>query len=224
MNKSIYKLTFLTFLIGQSLVSLGQTSTTPDSTKLDSLEAKVTNLQKTLDEVKKIVANDTVTSLSIGSYCLFKTDNIPVYYYKTDIHKKADCKVCDTISWERPLLYPFKPKYCKEKKLAPFKINISKVKVDVLDGVISDIQIKTKENKTFTNGLAPIEVNKFNERCDLLKYFDGSKIFYIQTCDFLDWTREGNFTPNDISFDLTKTDTCKKLTKDVGINSVFNPF
>jgi hypothetical protein len=225
MNKSILQIAIVSFLIGQSLIGYGQidsTSQNSSNAKLDSLESKITNLQKTLDVIKNIVANDTVTSLGIGTYCLFKTDSIPVYYFKTDIHKKQDCKICDTISWKRPLLWPFKRKYCNEKKLASFKINISKVKVEVSDGVVYDIQIKTKENKTFTNGLAPIEVNKFDERCDLLKYFDGNKYFYIQTCDFLDWTRQGNFTPNDISFDLTKTDTCKSLTKDVGINSVFN--
>ncbi len=187
-----------TILTTSALV--GTTLSYEDSsiTKLDSLEFKVSNLQKTLDEIKKIVVNDTVTSLSVGTFTLFATDNLTVYHFVTGGDKK------------------------KTKTAIKDKVNITKVIVDISDGVISDIQVLTKENKTYTNELAPIEVNRFNERCDLLKFFDGNETFYLQTCDFMIWVRNGNYTPNDIRFELAKKNDSKSLAKDLGINSIFN--
>jgi hypothetical protein len=201
MNKSILQITIVSFLIGQSFIGYGQIDTTSQNSsnaKLDSLESKVTNLQKTLDVIKNIVANDTVNTLSVGTFKLFDTDNINVYNFVTRADKKST------------------------KTLTSFKVNITKVIIEISDGVISDIQIQTKENKTFTNGLAPIEVNRFNERCDLLKYYDGNELFYIQTCNFMNWERDGNYTPQDTKFVLQKKDETRSLAKDVGINSVFN--
>lgn len=208
MRKSLFKFATLTFFVGLTLVSYGQTDSSATTaattetetvnddstkTKLDSLESKISNLQKTLDEVKKIVANDTVTSYSVGTFTLFATDNLTIYRFD----KKTKTATSD-------------------------KVNITKVIIDISDGVISDIQVLTKENKTFTNGLAPIEVNRFNERCDLLKFFNGNEIVYLQSCDFLNWVRNGNYTPNDTRFELAKKDDSKSLAKDVGINSIFN--
>lgn len=211
MRKSLVRFAVHVFFVAQYLVSYGQTDslantasmrtmTADDSTKikLDSLESKISSLQKTLNEVKKIVANDTITSYSVGTFTLFATDNLIIYHYVTDSDKK------------------------KIKTATSDKVNITKVIVDISGGVISDIQVLTKENKTFTNGSAPIEVNRFNERCDLLKFFNGNELVYLQTCDFMNWVRSGNYTPNDARFELVKKDDSKSLAKDVGVNSIFN--
>jgi|GEM_PF-6657752 len=239
MDKSILKLAALTTLVGLSLTCFGQsttkdsttkaTSTTAatttaasttlsenaDSTKLDSLEAKVSNLQKTLYEIKKIVTNDTVTTFSIGTFKLFATDEIKVYKYVPTNMKKEDCDKKSNSEYSKGK--------CTTKEEASFKITISKVIIEISDGVITDIQVITKENKTFSNGLAPIAVNKFNERCDWLSYKNElSEYYYLPTCNFLNWERNGGYSPSDVRFELIKKDETRSLAKDVGINSVFN--
>lgn len=240
MRIPLKKIMAVAIFVGQLLVSYGQTNNSEMTTgslsdeinpgfdlktKLESLESQISNLQKTLDEVQKTVVRDTITPFSVGTFTLFSTDNISVYYFPpSSIQKKVDCNICDPIrliSRRRsiPWFWLYK---CKEKRPACFKIDISKVIVEISEGVISDIQVLTKDNKVFTNGLAPIEVNRFNERCDLLKFFDGNNNFYIQTCDFMRWIRNGNYTPNDIRFELLKQDDSITLIKDVGLNSIFS--
>ncbi len=114
------------------------------------------------------------------------------------------------------------PTYNNKKTKQAETVDIAKVIVDNRDGLVFDIQVITKDNKTFTNKRASIEINRFTDRCDLLGFSDGSNIIYIQTCDFMRFERIGNFIAKDISFEFTKKGDEKTLTKDVGINQVFN--
>jgi hypothetical protein len=209
MKNKITKFALLTFLITLPLVSFSQTektttidTTTIDTTSVDTtsnkdiLETKINDLQKSLKEIKKIIESDKGTSTTVGIFKLFKVEQIDVY-------------VCDGACKS------------KTKRLADFKVNIEQVIIDISNGVITDIQVETKKNRTFTNPLAPIEVNKF-ERCDLLTFKHGLNKYYIQTCDFINFQRNGYYIADDNRFVLTKKDETKALAKNTGINSVIN--
>jgi hypothetical protein len=191
-------LNFTIFFLLISFSTFAQKQTDADTTKKDTaLNNKIDRLTEAVQKLADKVKIDTVTSSNIGEISLFKTDSIQTY----------TCKHCK-----------------KSKKATSTKIKISKVIVEVRDGVIHDIQVFTDEGRVFSNDAAPIELNKMNERCDVLSssFFDGQQPYRIQTCDFLHFEREGGFIPNDIRLVLTKDDNKKSFTKEVGINSIFN--
>lgn len=186
----------LFLIVGHISNMFGQTPPVSTATSNDSVKQKLETIQKSLEDLKKIIEDDKDMSATVGEFNLYKVEDVEVYFCPT-----GDCD--------------------EKKEKTKYKVNVENVIIDIYNGVISDIQVFTKEHKTFTNALAPIEVNKF-DRCDLLKYFSGDSIFYIQTCDILYFKRNGNYHADDCRIELKDKDEKKEILKDLGINNIIN--
>jgi hypothetical protein len=193
--RHLLNFTILSLLI--SNLALAQDLEDQPTTVDTTLNDKVDRLTEAVEKLAEKIKSDTLVSSNVGEITLYKTDGIQTYTC-------VNCK--------------------REKKPTSTKISISKVVIEVREGVIHDIQVFTNDGRIFSNDAAPIELNRLNERCDLLNssFFDGQNTYRIQTCDFLQFERMGGFTSNDIRIVLTKDDNKRMLTKEVGINSIFN--
>ncbi|NJN35396.1 MAG: hypothetical protein HC817_15210 [Saprospiraceae bacterium] len=98
----------------------------------------------------------------------------------------------------------------------PKTIQIKKVSFLLKEGTIIDIQVFTSDNKTFTNDSKPIEISKFNERCDLLKMYSGMEELHVQTCDFLQWERQSTALPPNSYFVLDSVRNERTLFRELG--------
>jgi hypothetical protein len=198
--KKLLSLTTLFLLI--SAFAFSQKAESTDKTKIDTeLSEKIDKLTESVQKLSDKIKVDTLTSADVGEITFYKSESVPNYTYE----KKEGFKK-------------------KQKTENSTKIKITKVVIEVRDGVVHDVQVFTDNGRVFSNNLAPIELNRLNERCDLLgsKFFDGQQEFYVQTCDFLNFERMGGFIPNDVRIVLTKEDNKYLFKKEVGINSIFN--
>jgi hypothetical protein len=100
---------------------------------------------------------------------------------------------------------------------------IQRVKINIKDGAIVDIQVFTKSGEVFTNFYAPLNLNQFTEENYVLTYKrSDDSIKQIFTKDFLEWEREHGFAPSDIVFELDSAKLTRTLYRGVGINQVID--
>lgn len=101
-------------------------------------------------------------------------------------------------------------------------IKIEKLIMSIKDGFIVEIQAVTKEG-VFTNGNAPISVStdRFSKN-DLLIFNKTGKSIYVYSNEIFKYISYKPYTPDDINFEIDSKDSIQKLSKSVGINSVFD--
>ena len=216
-------LTFIVFVLlctnlnAQTIKATTQT----DSLKADSLKRaandslKWSTIIQSLEGLKEQLAPKGDSALRIGQFRLFKTVKIPIYALskqaKTDEAIKN--KACDC---------PKRSDDCDCKAKTAKVTYIRKVSFLLKEGTIIDVQVFTMDNKTFSNDHKPIELNKFNERCDLLKAYNGAEYEYIQLCDFLQWERQNTNMPPNSYFVLDSLHSERVLYRELGVTTILD--
>ena len=85
---------------------------------------------------------------------------------------------------------------------------IEKVKLEIENGTIVDVQIVDTNMEVFSNGSCPIELNRLNIRYDEINSENGHNE-YVPLKDILYYERNGYYIPEDGLFELTiAKDTC----------------
>ena len=204
-------------LNGQSL----KTNSSADSIKTDSLKRVTADSLKWNSLVQSIVNLKTQmtpkgdSALRIGQFTLFKTSKVPMY--KVEKQPKTEevlkNKACDCSNGDND---------CDCKTKTGKTASIKKVSFLLKEGTIIDLQVFTTDNKTFSNDGKPIEISKFNERCDLLKAYNGTEYEYIQTCDILQWERQSTQLPNNAYFILDSIRPERTLYRETGATTILD--
>ena len=205
------------YLNGQTI----KTSTPSDSLKVDSLKRaaadslKWNSLVQSIDNLKTLLTPKGDSALRIGQFLLFKTTKIPMYKVEKmpktgDVIKNKNCDC------------PPRADDCDCKEKIGKTTQIKKVSFLLKEGTIIDIQVFTTDNRTFSNERKPIEISKFNERCDLLKSYNGTEYEYIETCDFLQWERQNTTLPPNSYFVLDSLHNERTLYRETGTSTVLD--
>lgn len=175
-----------------------------EDTNNDSVEHKLDEIEKTLKIIQQRMSDSDDEEEDIGTMHLFETK---------------------VLVFKEPKAEKGKRKEFKEKRKTPDSIivEIEKVTFNIKDGVIADIQIITKDNKTFTNYYSPLRLNLFNESGHYATYlnrFGEIERLYLNRC--LRWERILGFNPMDKYFEMSKDDSVHILKRGVGINHVID--
>ena len=155
---------------------------------------KLSRIEKELAEIKKIVKESSDNdSDTIGHFEFIAKRKIPTY----ERVKGVGYKIIDSVK-------------------------IEKLIVSIKDGFIVEIQAVTKD-AVFTNGRAPISVSsdRFSKN-DLLVFKKGSQDIYVYSNQIFKYISCKPYVPDDINFEIDSVNNIQKLSKGIGINSVFD--
>lgn len=158
---------------------------------------RLKKIEETLSVIEKRITEEGDQHEEVGKFVLFELNDIKVHRLRSG-----------------------KKSYSKS---TPNPITIQSVKLNIKDGAIVDMQVITTGNETFTNYVAPISINLFNESGNYLTFLNRDGVIdAIYTNNFIRWERERGFNPEDRVVTLDSKTRTQTLRRGVGINHVID--
>lgn len=209
--KTIYSFLFVVLAIcynAKAQVDSTATLNNSDSTLIKEVNGKVDSLDNKIDSLTKKV-DDKVDHLT-------KTIDKLSKAFEADTSGKLYVGELIVYEFDKIPLY-------KDSLIPDSTVNIKEVRIEVKQGVIVHIEVRTEENINFSNGQAPIEIKKIGDkRCDYLRAEVSAGQINIKICDFLRCDEDEIYLCEKDKFTLTENESTKKLYRSTSLNSIIN--